>query len=60
MESFEIYRTFRFFDLKEVNGQAALVFRAGEQAWSVLTVDVEYGLIQTIRIIANPEKLARV
>jgi RNA polymerase sigma-70 factor, ECF subfamily len=48
------------FDLKEVNGQAALVFRAGEQAWSVLTVEVEQGQIQTIRIIANPEKLTRV
>jgi RNA polymerase sigma-70 factor, ECF subfamily len=45
---------------KEINGQAALVFRAGEQAWSVLTVEVEQGQIQTIRIIANPEKLTRV
>jgi RNA polymerase sigma-70 factor, ECF subfamily len=48
------------FDLKEVNGQAALVFRVDEQAWSVLTVDVEQEQIQTIRIIANPEKLTRV
>jgi RNA polymerase sigma-70 factor, ECF subfamily len=47
-------------ELREVNGQAALIFRASDQAWAVLTVDVEQGQIQAIRIIANPEKLARV
>ncbi len=47
-------------ELEEVNGQAALIIRAGEKAFSVLTIDVAEGQIQTIRVIANPEKLARV
>ncbi len=44
----------------EINGQAALIIHAGEQVFSVLTVEVEQERIQTIRIIVNPEKLARV
>ncbi len=47
-------------EIEEVNGQAALIIRTGGQAFSVLTIDVEEGQIQAIRIIANPEKLARV
>src|SRR5689334_5795898 len=47
-------------ELAEVNGQAALIIHAGGQVFSVLTIDVEQGQIQAIRIIANPEKLARV
>jgi RNA polymerase sigma-70 factor (ECF subfamily) len=47
-------------ELAEVNGQAALIIRAGDRAFSVLAIDVEQGQIQAIRIIANPEKLARV
>lgn len=47
-------------ELEEVNGQAALIIRAGGQAFAVLTIEVEQGKIQAIRIIANPEKLARV
>jgi RNA polymerase sigma-70 factor (ECF subfamily) len=47
-------------ELGEVNGQAALIIRAGGQVFSVLTIDVEQGRIQAIRVIANPEKLARV
>src|SRR5258708_38117108 len=47
-------------ELEEVNGQAALIIRADGQVFSVLTIDVEEGRIQAIRIIANPEKLARV
>ena len=47
-------------ELEEVNGQAALIIRAGGQVFSVLTIEVEQGQIQAIRIIANPEKLARV
>ena len=46
--------------LEEVNGQAALIVRAGGQVISVLTIDVAEGQIQVIRVIANPEKLARV
>src|SRR5437773_636793 len=48
------------FELKEVNGQAALVGLADGRAWTVLALDVEQGQIQAIRIIANPEKLTRV
>ncbi len=44
----------------EVNGQAALIIRAGEKAFAVFTIDVEQEQIQAIRIIANPEKLARI
>lgn len=44
----------------EVNGQLALIIRTGEKAFSVLTIEVEQERIQTIRIIANPEKLTRV
>jgi RNA polymerase sigma-70 factor (ECF subfamily) len=44
----------------EVNGQAALIIRTGEKAFAVFTIDVEQGRIQAIRIIANPDKLARV
>ena len=47
-------------ELEEVNGQAALIVRAGEKVFAVLSIEVEQGQIQAIRIIANPEKLARV
>ena len=47
-------------EFREVNGQAALVMRTGARAWSVLTIEVEEGRIQTIWVIANPDKLARV
>jgi RNA polymerase sigma-70 factor, ECF subfamily len=40
----------------EVNGQAALIIRTG----AVFTIEEEQGQIQAIRIIANPEKLARI
>jgi hypothetical protein len=47
-------------ELKEVNGEAAMIVRDGEQPFCVLAIDVEDGQVQTVRIIANPEKLARV
>jgi RNA polymerase sigma-70 factor, ECF subfamily len=47
-------------EVAEVNGQAALIIRTGEKVFSVLTIEVEQGQIQAIRIIANPDKLARV
>ncbi len=47
-------------ELEELNGQTALIVRMGNKVFSVLTIDVERGQIQTIRIIANPEKLARI
>jgi RNA polymerase sigma-70 factor, ECF subfamily len=47
-------------ELTEVNGQPALITRAGDQAFAVLTIEVEAQRIKTIRNIVNPEKLARV
>ncbi len=47
-------------EIAEVNGQAAVITRAGGQALFVLTIEVEEGHIQAIRLIANPEKFARV
>jgi RNA polymerase sigma-70 factor, ECF subfamily len=47
-------------ELGEVNGQAALIIHAGSQIFSVLTINVEQGHIQAIRIIVNPEKLASI
>jgi RNA polymerase sigma-70 factor, ECF subfamily len=45
---------------EEVNGQAALILRDGAQAFAVFTIDVEDEQVQTVRIIVNPEKLARI
>jgi RNA polymerase sigma-70 factor, ECF subfamily len=47
-------------EMEEVNGQPAIIVRDGDNPFAVLTVDVEQGQVQTIRIIANPEKLAHV
>jgi RNA polymerase sigma-70 factor (ECF subfamily) len=48
-------------ELGEVNGQTALIFRVGDQPFFVMTVDMDdSGRVQTIRIVANPDKLARV
>lgn len=47
-------------ELSEVNLQPALVIRSHERAISVLTIEVENGYIQTIRVVANPDKLAHV
>jgi len=47
-------------EIAEVNGQAAVIIRAGSQALFVLSIEVEARQIQAIRIIANPEKLARI
>jgi hypothetical protein len=46
--------------MAEVNHQPALIFRTGDQALLVLTIEVEAEHIQAIRLIANPEKLARI
>jgi RNA polymerase sigma-70 factor (ECF subfamily) len=45
---------------KEINGQAALIIRDGDQAFAVLSIDVGDDQIQTVRVIVNPEKLARI
>ena len=43
-----------------VDGQLALIFRASDRTYLVLAIEVEAQRIQTIRIVANPEKLVRV
>jgi len=47
-------------ELTQVNNQPALVIRSGKRALSVLTIEVEAGHIQTIRVVVNPDKLAHV
>ena len=47
-------------EMAVVNGEPALVIRIGTQAVFVLSIEVEQGQIQAIRIMANPDKLARV
>src|SRR5258705_2372454 len=47
-------------EVAEVNGEAALIIRTGDRVFSVLTIEVKQGQIQAIRVIANPEKLARI
>ena len=47
-------------EMAVVNGETALVLRVGAQAVFVLSIEVEQGRIQAIRIMANPEKLTRV
>ena len=47
-------------EIAVVNGETALVIRVGAQAVFVLSIEVGQGRIQVIRIIANPDKLARV
>jgi RNA polymerase sigma-70 factor (ECF subfamily) len=47
-------------EMAEVNGQAALIFLAGEQPLFVLTIEVTADHIHAIRIIANPEKLTHI
>src|SRR6266536_226243 len=47
-------------ELTEVNGQPALITRAGDRAFAVLTIDLEAQRIKTIRNIVNPDKLMHV
>jgi RNA polymerase sigma-70 factor (ECF subfamily) len=47
-------------EFREVNGQAALVVHVGNMTFLVLTIEAEQGRIQTIRILANPDKLVRI
>jgi len=47
-------------ELAEVNRQPALIIRASDRTFSVLTIEVEAQQIRIIRIVANPEKLAHV
>jgi RNA polymerase sigma-70 factor (ECF subfamily) len=47
-------------EIAEVNGEPALIIRIGNRAYLVLSIEVEAEQIRTVRIIANPEKLAHV
>ncbi len=47
-------------ELAEANGQPALIIRASRHALAVLTIDVVAGRVQTLRLVANPDKLTRV
>ncbi len=45
-------------EVAEANGQPALLVRVRGQVFSVLTLEVADGLIQAVRNVANPDKLA--
>ena len=47
-----------FVRLAPVNGETGVVIHAGDQPISALVLDVSGGLVRTIRLVANPEKLA--
>ena len=47
-------------ELVEVNLQPALITRAGDRAFAVLTIDVEADQIKAIRFVANPDKLVHI
>ncbi|HZT98938.1 MAG TPA: RNA polymerase sigma-70 factor [Ktedonobacteraceae bacterium] len=47
-------------ELREVNGQLALITSVAGRAWSCFSIEIEHGLIQVIRIILNPDKLAQI
>jgi RNA polymerase sigma-70 factor, ECF subfamily len=47
-------------EVAEVNGQPAMIIRAEDQAFAVVTIEVEDQQIQTIHVIVNPEKLERI
>ena len=46
--------------LAEVNGGPGVVLTSGEGLISALVLDVSKGRVRTIRLVANPEKLAGV
>ena len=46
-------------EIRELNGEPAVILRVGAQAMLVLFVEEEHGQITRLRAIANPEKLQR-
>ncbi|HYX50317.1 MAG TPA: RNA polymerase sigma-70 factor [Ktedonobacteraceae bacterium] len=47
-------------EIAEVNGEPAMIIRVDKEAFFVLSIEVEAGHIQAIRVIANPEKLTHI
>jgi predicted Fe-Mo cluster-binding NifX family protein len=46
--------------VEEVNREPAIVVRGEGRAYLVVTIEVEAQRIRSVRIIANPDKLAHV
>jgi len=46
--------------LAPVNGEPGIVITTGNEPISALVLDVSDGLVHTIRLVANPEKLTGV
>ena len=44
--------------LAQINGETGVVVTAGEEPISALVLEVSEGLVRTIRLVANPEKMA--
>jgi RNA polymerase sigma factor (sigma-70 family) len=44
----------------QINGGAGVVITSGDEPISALVLDISEGVVQTIRLVANPEKLAGV
>ncbi len=47
-------------DLAEVNGEPAIIVRSEGRALLVMTIELQAGRVRTVRVMANPDKLARV
>ncbi len=47
-------------EVEDVNREPAIVIRGEERAYLVITIEVEAQRIRSVRIIANPDKLAHV
>lgn len=46
-------------EMAEVNHQPAIIIRDGGKAILVMTLDIDAGLVRTVRFMANPDKLSR-
>jgi RNA polymerase sigma-70 factor, ECF subfamily len=47
-------------EIAEVNGQPATIFRQDGKAFLVLAIEIDARRIQTVRLMANPEKLSHI
>jgi len=46
--------------IRQINGEAALVYMLGQEPFSVIALDVEDGLIRGVLMVRNPEKLKQI